>query len=166
MSDYTVRFVQYLVDLHQKEEAGKSRRKIKLSWLTRVKGPPARSTHAQTIVKSWVGSKASPEVAQTYPEIAVLFARHPMYAAGGNWGEHCNQVITLAHTITLETVFSQMLTAERSALFPFVNRILTTYLAPHRIPVDYPRLMRDLWGWSHQNQYVQNHWKTSFSRLK
>lgn len=94
-----------------------------------------------------------------YFTVASLFALHPRH--DGHDRNLGSAIARLPRTDSLEKRFLWLLSSETEEL-PMRLKAIFSYLKSKEIPVNYHRLMGDLYGWDHPKRFVQLAWARSF----
>ena len=90
--------------------------------------------------------------------VAGLYASHPEPTAQGGFGRVMAVLGHRRESGSLEKRFLALLAAEEEKQLVYHLRQLVSLLKAEGIGLNYATLLRDLFGWQHQDRYVQRRW--------
>jgi len=94
--------------------------------------------------------------------VAALFAYHPEPGGYGDFGSSLRQAKN-GDDPGMENRLMRLLNADQEDL-PALLYEFVTLLKARNVAVNWSQLLRDYWGWSHPDRYVQKRWAVSFWR--
>jgi CRISPR system Cascade subunit CasB len=156
-------FIDHLARL--RDHPDKSYGRAALATLRRGLGqPPGAVFDMYPYVVPWLPQEIPRWREEAYFLIASLFARHPDPGGGGNMGAHFAQARDPgADDTAIERRFTALLAADPADL-SFHLRQAVSFLASRQnpVPVNWHRLLGDLFNWAHPSGYVQKEWARAF----
>lgn len=159
------RFVTFLQGLEESNDRGA------LAVLRRGLGrPPGEEPEMHKYVVRWADGEQSRWVENTYYLIASLFAYHPVQlntgdVAQSNLGASFAR-LSEADGMSPEGVerrFTSLLNVPGEDLHLHLRHAVSL-LKSKGVPVDWVRLLNDLWWWDDEDRWVQRRWARAFWR--
>ncbi len=90
--------------------------------------------------------------------VAGLYASHPESASQGGFGKAMAVLSHRRESGSLEKRFLALLAAEEAGQLVYHLRQLVSLLKAEGVGLNYATLLRDLFGWQHQDRYIQRRW--------
>ena len=159
-------FVEYLNSLATEQRRGA------LADLRRgLSEPPGTAPVMFPYVARWVPKDARNTWREkVYYLIAALFAYYQsgssIEAKGrpvkGNLGDHCRQVANKGkQSASFELRFSSLLKSNPDDLHVFMRQMISL-LKSEDVPINWDKLLHDLFYWNSESQFIQRQWANSY----
>jgi CRISPR system Cascade subunit CasB len=154
-SELDKKFVAYLESLGEDRAA--------LAALRRGLGqPPGAEPQMYRYVEPWL-TEANRHREKDYYLVASLFAYHPAEGGQGNMGDHFAQACDPnSDNSAIERRFVALLAAHPEDLHFYLRQAVSFLKSKKEVPVNWERLLADLYGWGHPDRYVQHSWARAF----
>ncbi len=157
------RFTDYLQKMVERED------RAPLASLRRGLGKqPGEAAEAFRFVMPMVPPNTSSRDEDLYFLIGTLFALHQVSwpasdgsAASTNFGASFARLNRELDSDSVEKRFVALLNCHQDDLQTHLRHAVSL-LKSKEVPVDWPRLLRDLRGWTHDDRYVQRRWARAF----
>lgn len=149
----------------------KSRDRASLSILRKtISGEGSRTLAFFPVLGHALPKGLNPWKEADYIQVAGLFAMHvdpenPMLSFQGSLGESFRRLRQEVSTepVGLDKRFSNLIESDAEDL-PTRLRHAVSLLKAKSIPIDWPKLLKDLHAWNHPDRYVQKNWAREYWR--